>query len=108
MQAAQKVHQSNSRINHGSAFVAGKRVEGDDPLQRIASSPAVNAPDFRFENHLSICLLYPLTDAARAWVEDHIGADNSYQPQWPSVLLEPRYCGDVLAGIADAGLLVQL
>ena len=102
--ASQKIQQSNPRINHGSAFVAGKRVEGDDPLKRIASSPAATTPDFRFVNHFSICFLHSLTDAARAWVDEHIGADNGYQPQWPSVLLEPRYCSEVLAGIADAGL----
>jgi hypothetical protein len=106
MRAVQKLQQSNPRINHGSAF-AGKRVTGDDPLQRIASNPTVTTADFTFENHFSVCFLHPLTDAARAWVEDHIGADNGYQPQWPSVLLEPRYCGDVLAGIADAGLVVR-
>jgi hypothetical protein len=68
------------------------------------SNPAANTSDFRFENHFSICLLHPLTDAAHAWVDEHIGQDNGFQPQWPSVLLEPRYCGDVLAGIAEAGL----
>jgi hypothetical protein len=66
-----------------------------------------NELDFRFTSHGSICLLHPLTDAAREWVEEHIGADNGYQPRWPSVLLEPRYCGAVLAGIADAGLVLR-
>lgn len=79
----------------------------EHPLKTALSSPEVNTPDFKFENHFSICFLHPLTDAARAWVEEYIGADNGYQPQRPSVLLEPRYCGDVLTAIADAGLLVR-
>jgi hypothetical protein len=63
-------------------------------------------PDFRFENHFSICFLHPLTDAARAWVDEHIGQDNGYQPQYPSVLLEPRYCSDVLIGLQRDGFSV--
>jgi len=105
--AAQKIQQSNPRINHGSAFVAGKRVDGDDPLQRTLSNPPVPAYDFRFENHFSICLLHPLTDYARAWVDEHIGQDNGWQPQYPSVILEPRFCAAVLEGIANAGLAVR-
>jgi hypothetical protein len=96
--------------SHGHRRLPAAAKTGASQKERplkTADSPAVNTPDFRFENHFSICLLHPLTDAARAWVEDHIGADNGYQPQWPSVLLEPRYCGDVLAGIADSGLVVR-
>jgi|SRR5580700_7954001 hypothetical protein len=96
--------------SHGHRRLPAAAKTGASQKERplkTANSPAPNTPDFRFENHFSICLLRPLTDAARAWVEDHIGADNGYQPQWPSVLLEPRYCGDVLVGIADAGLVVR-
>lgn len=79
----------------------------EHPL-KTAHSPAVNTPDFRFENHFSICILHPLTDAAQEWVEDHIGQDNGYQPQYPSVLIEPRFCADVLAGLQNDGLSVVL
>lgn len=66
-----------------------------------------STPDFKLDNHGSICLLHPLTAAARTWVEENIGADNGYQPQYPSVLIEPRFCANVLAGIADAGLVLR-
>lgn len=82
-------------------------AQKEHPLKTALSSPAANTPDFRFENHFSICLLHPLTDAAREWVDEHIGADNGYQPQYPSILLEPRFCAAVLEGIAESGLLVQ-
>jgi hypothetical protein len=75
-------------------------------VSRISISPAVVTPDFRFANHFSICFLHPLTDAARAWVDEHIGQDNGYQPQYPSVLIEPRYCSDVLIGLQRDGLTV--
>ena len=79
----------------------------EHPLKTTPSKPAANIPDFRFVNHFSICFLHPLTNAARAWVDEHIGQDNSYQPQYPSVLLEPRYCPEVLAALADAGFEVR-
>jgi hypothetical protein len=71
----------------------------------VKTIPA-KTPDFRFANHFSICFLHPLTDAARAWVDEHIGQDNSYQPQWPSVLLEPRYCPEILAALFESGFSV--
>ncbi len=107
MQVVKKVSHSTSRRNHGSAALAEKRVAGDDPLPQPISSPAAPPPDFRFANHFSICFLHPLTDAARAWVDEHIGQDNGYQPQYPSVLLEPRFCPEILAALSDAGLAVS-
>ena len=83
--------------------MARQKVQEQNPRSKSAATEV----DFTFDNHFSICLLHPLTDAARAWVEENIGADNGYQPQWPSVLLEPRYCGDVLAGIAESGLVLR-
>ena len=60
----------------------------------------------RLQNEGSIILLYPQTNAARAWVEEYIGQDNSFQPYWPTVVVEPRYCGPILEGIAVDGLAV--
>jgi hypothetical protein len=63
--------------------------------------------DFRLQNEGSVVLLHPLTPNAVAWVNEHIGPHNGYQPQWPSVLIEPRYLEPILQGIADAGLGVR-
>lgn len=63
--------------------------------------------DFRVQHHGSICLLHPHTVAARAWVEDHIGQGNGYQPLFPTVLIEPRYLRDILVGIQSSGLVVR-
>jgi hypothetical protein len=62
--------------------------------------------DFIVENHGSIILLRPITDAAREWVQEHIGEDNGYQPYWPTVLVEPRYLGPIIDGIVEHGLSV--
>ena len=61
-------------------------------------------PDFRVENHGSIFLLRPHTDAAKSWVEEHIGQDNGYQPQYPTILIDARYVEPILHGIVADGL----
>jgi hypothetical protein len=63
--------------------------------------------DFRVEHHGSICLLVPLSGAGHAWVNKNIGADNGYQPYWPTVILEPRYLDGVIAGIRKHGLVAR-
>lgn len=63
--------------------------------------------DFAVANHGSIVLLTPITPAALAWVEKCIGADNGYQPYYPTVVLEPRYMEDVLVGIRKQGLVAR-
>jgi hypothetical protein len=62
--------------------------------------------DFKVENHGSIFLLRPDTEAAKSWVEEHIGEANGYQPYWPNVVIEPRYVGDIVNGITADGLVV--
>jgi hypothetical protein len=60
----------------------------------MANTPAVptsNFPDSTVQNEGSIFLLHPHTDAARSWIEEHIGEANGYQPYRPTVLIEPRY-----------------
>ncbi len=62
--------------------------------------------DFKVDNQGSIFLLHPLNDVAREWANEHIGQDNGYQPYWPSVLVEHRYIGEIVAGIQNDGLVV--
>lgn len=63
--------------------------------------------DFNFENHGSLCLLRPLTQSAADWANEHIGRDNGFQPYWPTVVIEPRYCDDILESIASGRLTVR-
>jgi hypothetical protein len=65
---------------------------------------AAQQADFRVVDALSIVLLVPVSDAAVAWVEEHIGEHNGYQPQWPTVVVEPRYVAAILQGITSDGL----
>ena len=65
--------------------------------------------DILVENHGSICLLRPLRDSARAWLEDHVAAD----AQWwgggiaRALVVEPRYLVDIVVGARAAGLEVR-
>ena len=83
--------------SHNDSFVAS----GNSP-----TNSGKIPPDFLVENHGSIFLLKPLTPTATSWVEEHIGQDNGYQGLWPSLIIEPRYIADIVAGIQDDGLAV--
>jgi hypothetical protein len=76
-----------------------------DSFAASGSSPTV---DFLCENHGSIFLLRPLTPSAISWIEEHIGQDNGYQPHFPTVVVEPRYIADIVEGIQNDGLGVEL
>ena len=82
---------------------ARPHIELDTSFPLVAPEPSF---DFRLENHGSICLLRPLTLTAVAWVNTQIGDNNGYQPQWPTVLIEPRYLAPILNGLAADGLRV--
>jgi hypothetical protein len=60
------------------------------------------AMDVQFENHGSIWLARPLTNAGLAWVEDNIPDD----AQWfaRAIVVEPRYVGDIVEGMQADGL----
>ena len=55
----------------------------------------------------SIFLLAPATQAGRDWIDQHIGPDNGFQPYYPTVVVEHRYVGDIVEGMAADGLEVE-
>jgi hypothetical protein len=63
--------------------------------------------DFAVSNHGSIFLLRPITQPAVDWIERHIGADNGFQPYYPTAIIEPRFMDDVLVGIRKLGLVAR-
>jgi hypothetical protein len=80
-------------------------VSGSSPTQRRKG--AIRQWDFRVEFHFAIILLVPLTSSACAWANENIGAENGFQPYWPTVILEPRYLEGVIAGIRKVGLVAR-
>jgi hypothetical protein len=63
--------------------------------------------DFTVNNHGSLVLIVPNTQAAKDWTDKNVGRDNGYQPYYPTMLFEQRYVDDVLDGIRKEGLSVR-
>lgn len=76
----------------------------NDSFVASGSSPAEDGPDFRCENHGSVFLLFPLTQSAHSWIEEHVPSDA--QRLGNAVVIEHRYVWTILAGIQDSGLTV--
>ena len=64
-------------------------------------------PDIRVDNHGTVVLLVPLTKAGNAWVRKHVQAEDW---QWfgGGLACEPRYVGDVIEGLQEDDLWVQI
>ena len=62
--------------------------------------------DITIQNHGSIVQIVPHTEAARAWIDEHIGPDNGFQPYYPNVMVEPRFVEAVIEGMSEAGLVL--
>lgn len=59
--------------------------------------------DFLISDHGSIVILTALTEEAEIWVEDHLPEDRLTWGRSGTVI-EPRYVGAILDGIANDGL----
>ena len=66
--------------------------------------PRQQVTDARIENHGSIALLRPLTDAARDWLRDNIGDEAQYFGT--ALVIEPRYVEHIVEGATADGLVI--
>ena len=71
----------------------------------VASGSSPTRSDFICENHGSLFLLFPLSQSAQSWVEEHLPTD----VQWfgNAVVIENRYVWTILEGIQNDGLAVS-
>ena len=69
-------------------------------LQPIIPSPV---KDLRIENHGSICLFRPLTEAACGWLKEHCDSDE-HQYFGSALVVEPRYVEDLAENAVNDGL----
>lgn len=58
--------------------------------------------DFQFANHGSVCLLRPVSDAAKMWAAENI--NDAAMEFGGAIVIEPRYVGPIIDGIASDGL----
>jgi hypothetical protein len=61
-------------------------------------------PDFAIQDHGTIALLTPQSDAAQDWAADHLPPDA--QRRGRAFAVEPRYLAPILKGIEADGLTV--
>lgn len=62
--------------------------------------------DFVVHNHGSIAVVTPTTDAANAWVEEHVAEDRLTWGAHGAFAVEPRHLVDLLVGAQSAGFTV--
>jgi hypothetical protein len=76
------------------------------PKSTCRSHPESVTPDIQVENHLSLFLIRPLSERARAWIAGNVQTEAQYFGS--ALVVEPRYVADLLEGMVAAGLtLVQ-
>ena len=61
--------------------------------------------DVKIENHGSLVLLRPLTEAASDWLDENISEDA--QHFGAAVVVEPRYVEAIVEGMQNDGLEVR-
>ncbi len=79
-------------------------ANGPCPKHPGAATPPPAPVDIEFQNHGSVFLIVPKTDAGREWVAENVqtglGLGNG-------LACEPRYVADIIEGAAGAGLVVK-
>lgn len=84
----------------------GTEVEFEDPFTILPACPKEPKPALDATVHhdgSSLFLVRPLNDATRLWLEEHTDG------QWfgPSLVVEHRFVTDLVAGLRDAGFVVE-
>lgn len=68
----------------------------------MSDADVATEPDFLIQNHGTIFLLCPVSDAAVEWVGEHLPPDATRFGT--AVVIEHRYVADIVAGIKGDGL----
>jgi len=66
----------------------------------------MSGPDFVVQDEGTIVLLRPHTVLAREWVRENLSDEAIWYVG--AVVVEPRYLPDILTGLADDGLTVEV
>lgn len=57
------------------------------------------------EGHGTLYTVRPLTDAAKQWIDENVSSDGMWFGN--ALCVEHRYVADIVAGMEDAGLIVE-
>jgi hypothetical protein len=77
---------------------------GSSP-QESESNQSTPAVDLRFENHFSLFLIRPLSQAGQQFLDENVGGEETLT-SGNAVVCEPRYVEAILRGAIEAGLAV--
>ena len=84
---------------------AGKRAGTHAARTEPPPARPARPTDVQVVCHGSLWLVDPLTEAARAWITEHVPDDAQW---WASrLVVEPRYVHDLVVGMRDDGLEVR-
>lgn len=65
------------------------------------------AIDVSVENHGSVIIFRPLSDAAKSWIEEYVSREG-YQPFRDALVVEPRFADNLLTGMQRDGLHISI
>jgi hypothetical protein len=69
---------------------------------------AERAVDFTVQDDGTICILYPHTPAAKAWVDKNLIVNSDETESWGGgIVIEPRYLLNIINDIRQIGLEVR-
>jgi len=98
---------SQKEILAAFSYTNGETMKNAFEASGSSPSRSKSLPDFSFHNHGSICILNPLTPAAKDWFNEHLPVDNPETHFWAGgIVIEARYVPDIISGIQSDGLLV--
>lgn len=66
--------------------------------------------DITLQDEGTIILLWPETCAGKEWIGQNIDPDATRwgAGDWPAVVCEPRYIGDIIEGMQADGLIIKV
>lgn len=76
-------------------------------LFEAADRAPKQSADIRFSNQGSLWLISGLTDEGKAWLDEHVGDDET-QYWCGAIVCEPRYVSNIIEGAREAGLRSEL
>lgn len=72
----------------------------------MSNKKQIVVPDVRIHDQNSIWMFWPISDAAKGWVDKNIQIP-SHMIMGPHFAVEHRYVDDLVKGMQEAGLTVE-
>lgn len=63
-------------------------------------------PDFELLNEGTVVMLFPVTDAAKDWVEEEVETEDNWMGE--PLVIESGYIGPIIEGLVEDGLTIAL